>query len=60
MKGGPANVIEQALVVDPWSADLTFGLGLTYLRQGDARANQMANRFLQVAPNSVIAKRVKQ
>lgn len=58
-RGGPVSDIEQALATDPWSADLTYGLGLIYLLHADPRANDMATRFLQIAPNSPIVKRAK-
>lgn len=59
MHNGSIDDAEAALRSDPWSADLTYGLGIMHYVHGDqARANDLATRFLIVAPNSAIAKRL--
>lgn len=57
-RGGPIADIESALASDPWSADLTLGLGMAYVRANDPRAGQVVTRFLLIAHNSPIAKRI--
>jgi hypothetical protein len=60
-RGGSINTLEAALASDPYSADLTYGLGFIYLATGQtAKAEALAQRFIALTPNSPITKKVTQ
>ena len=53
MHGGDIAIVERALASDPYSADLTYGLGAMYHIAGDeAKAQAYAQRFIALAPRS--------
>lgn len=57
MHGGQIAIAELALAGDPYSADLTYGLGAMYHVSGNEPASQeMARRFVKLAPRSVLLK----
>ena len=53
MHGGDITVVERALNGDPYSADLTYGLGaMFHMTDHEAESQLMAKRFLAIAPRS--------
>lgn len=58
MLGGPITNVQAALVGDPWSADLTFGYAIALGYFKDPRALDELKRFMVIAPNSPITKRI--
>ncbi len=56
---GDISSVLNALRTDPWSADLTFSAGVLYYVKGDnENATKYLMRFVEIAPNSPMIKRV--
>lgn len=57
MSQGPVEDIKLALRGDPFSADLTFNLGVRYTLDGDSEAaDTIFARFHKIAPKSSLVK----
>ena len=60
LEQGDVEVAKRVLASDPWSADLTYGIGYLYYLM-DKREDSAAyfTRFIEIAPNSPVIRRIE-